>query len=267
MKPWQQVIKYLAMAFAVFLCVSIIGGILGIAGIFIDVHKSTGDMKNYSVSETVNKLEIDIKAADFKIVCGSSFSIESNINNLKVYEKDGCLHILDEGHKWFGNIKNNSKIIITVPYGTVFNEADIETGAGSEDIDTLSADKLKLALGAGKTHINELNAFYEAEIDGGVGEIVIKGGTLTNSEFDMGIGQLKFAGEIKGNSSIDNGIGSSDFILTGSKDDYRIHIDKGIGSAKVGGERMKDGAVYGQGNNRIDVDGGIGEINIEFEYH
>lgn len=266
MKPWQQVIKYLAMAFAIFLCISIIGGVLSIAGIFIDDDENTGDIKNYSVNETVNELEIDIKAADFKITSGSSFSIDSNINNLKIYEKEGCLQILEEGHKWFGNTHNGSKIIVTVPYGTVFNEADIETGAGSVDIDTLSADKLKLSLGAGKTHINELNAFYETEIDGGVGELVIKNGNLNNLKLDMGIGQLRFAGEIKGNSSIDNGIGSSDFILNGSKDDYRIHIEKGIGSAEVDGEKMKDGAVYGQGNNRIDIDGGIGKINIEFEY-
>ena len=267
MKPWQKAVKYLAMVFAVFLCVNILGGILSIAGIFInDDEDNPGDMKEYSVNETVNKLEIDISAADFKIVCGSGFSIKSNIDKLKIYEKDGYLKISEKWHGWLANIRNNSNIILTVPYGTVFDDADIETGAGSEDIDALSADKLKLSLGAGKVHINELNAFYEAEIDGGVGELVIKNGNLNNLELDMGVGQLNFTGGIKGNSSVDNGIGSSYFTLAGSKDDYRIHIDKGIGSARIDGEKMKDGDVYGQGNNRIDIDGGIGKINIEFEY-
>ncbi|MDD6478721.1 MAG: hypothetical protein PUF48_02765 [Oscillospiraceae bacterium] len=50
----------------------------------------------------------------------------------------------------------------------------------------------------------------------------------------------------------------------GSREDYKIEIDKGIGEAKLEGESMKDDSVYGWGESRIEIDGGIGAIYIEF---
>ena len=37
-----------------------------------------------------------------------------------------------------------------------------------------------------------------------------------------------------------------------------------IGVARLAGESMRDDSVYGTGENRIEIDGGIGAINIEF---
>ena len=53
-------------------------------------------------------------------------------------------------------------------------------------------------------------------------------------------------------------------ILLGSKDDYKIELDKGIGEATLEGESLKDDSVYGSGENKIDIDGGVGAINIDF---
>ena len=53
-------------------------------------------------------------------------------------------------------------------------------------------------------------------------------------------------------------------ILLGSKDDYKIELDKGVGEARLDGESMRDDSVHGSGENFIQIDGGIGEINIEF---
>lgn len=50
----------------------------------------------------------------------------------------------------------------------------------------------------------------------------------------------------------------------GSCEDYKIKIDKGIGEARLAGESMRDDSVYGWGENRIEIDGGIGAIYIEF---
>lgn len=37
-----------------------------------------------------------------------------------------------------------------------------------------------------------------------------------------------------------------------------------IGVARLAGESMRDDSVYGTGENRIEIDGGIGAINIDF---
>ena len=80
----------------------------------------------------------------------------------------------------------------------------------------------------------------------------------------MGVGKLTLKSRIEGKSDLDYGVGETDLILLGSKDDYKIELDKGVGEARLDGESMRDDSVYGSGENFIQIDGGIGEINIEF---
>ena len=70
MTTFQKVINYLAMAFAIFLTVSIIGGILsmfGLFGGFFGGDAVTEDIKTYTVSSDIQILEVKINAADFTI--------------------------------------------------------------------------------------------------------------------------------------------------------------------------------------------------------
>ena len=94
--------------------------------------------------------------------------------------------------------------------------------------------------------------------------VSIDGGKLCNLNLDMGVGKLTLKSRIEGKSDIDYGVGEADLILIGSKDDYTIELDKGIGEAKLEGERMNDDSVYGSGGNRIEIDGGIGSLSIHF---
>ena len=59
--------------------------------------------------------------------------------------------------------------------------------------------------------------------------------------------------------------GEMNLFLIGSLDDYEISLDKGVGNALIDGYDMKDNDTYGTGINKIDIDGGIGNINIDFE--
>lgn len=59
-------------------------------------------------------------------------------------------------------------------------------------------------------------------------------------------------------------IGKVSIKLLGDKDNYKFKINKGIGAIDIAGEEMKDGQEWGNGKNYIDIDGGIGEIKINF---
>ena len=50
-----------------------------------------------------------------------------------------------------------------------------------------------------------------------------------------------------------------------TKRNYQIKVDKGVGNATLDGKSIRDDSVYGDGQNRIDIDGGIGSVDIEFE--
>ena len=157
------------------------------------------------------------------------------------------------------------QVILTIPTGTEFRKADISTGAGTFTVEELSAQRLRLNLGAGEVKIASLSASGSALIDGGAGEITIDGGSLNNLDFDMGVGEVSLTSRITGDSEIDYGVGQLNLTLLGKLDDYCIRLDKGIGEARLDGQKMYDDSVYGNGMNAIEIDGGVGELKIEFQ--
>lgn len=268
MNSVQKVIKYLALAFALFLSVSIIGGIItGLTGVSYILSgrdsKAVGEMRVYPIEGEISSLSVDLSGADLKIQTADKFSAESNHNYISVKAENGRLRIY-ETKKLFSVYPKGATVILNIPEGFVFDEATVDTGAGRVEIGALSADILKLSLGAGKAEINNITANSRADIDGGAGELTIDGGKLCNLNLDMGVGKLTLKSRIEGKSQLDYGVGETNLTLLGSREDYKIEIDKGIGEARLAGENMRDDSVYGRGENRIEIDGGIGAIYIEF---
>ena len=103
------------------------------------------------------------------------------------------------------------------------------------------------------------------DIDGGAGRITISDGALHNLDLDMGVGQLNLTSALTGESDFDLGIGESNITVIGNKDDYKLDIEKGIGNITVDGTSVSNIKEYGNGNNSIEVSGGIGAINLRFQ--
>ncbi len=266
MTTFQKVIKYLSMAFAVFLTVSIVAGLLSMIGLFggfFDGDTATEDMKTYAVSSDIQSLEIKINAADFTIKQSESFSVESNLKHLTVEDKNGVLTIKET--KTFGNTYTGAVLTLYVPTDTVFKKAGITTGAGRLTVDRLSADTLNFELGAGEVKIGTLIAVTAIDIDGGAGKITISEGALHNLDLDMGVGQLNLTSALTGESEFDLGVGESNITVIGDKDDYKLDIEKGIGSITVDGTSVSNVKGQGNGSNRIEVNGGIGAIRLKYQ--
>ncbi|MDD7114550.1 MAG: DUF4097 family beta strand repeat-containing protein [Lachnospiraceae bacterium] len=266
MTTFQKVIKYLALAFAIFLSISIISGILQA---FVALPNyfgktPTGEMKAYTFKTNFTELKTDLTASSLEIKTGDSFKVESNLKYLDCREDGNCL-IIKETKKLNPGRWKNIQLTLTVPEGTVFSQADIDTGAGEVSIEKLAADSLSLTLGAGELQGKELIANNAAKIDGGAGSITITDCSLHNADIDMGIGELHYTGTLTGNSKVDYGVGETNLTLTGSEKDYQIILDKGVGDAIVNGMSMGDNSTYGNGVNRIEVDGGVGDLNIMFQ--
>ena len=274
MTTLQKVIKYLALAFAIFLTVSIVGGILSAVGLlgslFSDDDAEWGDVigetKNYTVSSEISDLNIQINAADFYIKEGNSFSVESNLKNLEVDEKNGCLTLKDLTKiKLNGsNAYENAVLTIYVPVGTVFDNVNIKTGAGRFTVDSLSAASIGFELGAGDVTISKLIAEKSANIEGGAGRITISDGAIKNLDLEMGLGQLNLTSALTGDCNLDSGVGEMNVTLLGSKDDYELDIEKGIGNITVDGKNVTDFGSSGNGANEVDIHGGVGAINVRF---
>ena len=265
MTTFQKAVKYLAMAFASFLTVSIIGGILsmfGLFGGFFGGDAVTDDIKTYTVSSDIKSLEVKINAADFTIKQGDSFSVESNLKYLTVEDKNGVLTIRDT--KKFIRTYTGAVLTLYIPADTVFDKANITTGAGRLTVDNLSADTMNFELGAGEVAIDTLVAASDIDINGGAGKITISGGALHNLDLDMGAGQLNLTSALTGESDFDLGVGESNITVIGNKNDYKLDIERGLGNITVDGTSVSNIKGQGNGNNDIEISGGIGAINLKF---
>lgn len=266
MTELQKGIKYAAMAFAILLAVSIIGSIVATVASLAGVFSGDGvadEVTTYSVSGNVESLEIDIRAAELTIREGETFRVESNLKHLKVKEEDGCLKITEKssgGINYYGAV-----LTVYLPKGAVLEEAYLSTGAGQLTVERLAAEKLSLDLGAGEVVIRELVAAESCEINGGAGAVTVKNGSLHDLSMDMGVGQLTMTASLTGVSDLDMGVGETELTLLGGKESYRVKINKGVGSAEVDGKSASDGETFGNGENRVTIDGGVGSIEVEFE--
>ena len=266
MTTLQKVIKYLAIAFALFLVITIIGGIIGAIGLFGGFFVSdavSDDMTTYQITGEIRDLKIEINAASLCIKEGDAFSVESNLKNLVVDQKDEQLVIKDT-NKRFGKYENPI-LTVYIPEGTQFDIIELTTGAGRLSADSLFARAIDFELGAGEVSIESLTATSSADIEGGAGRITISGGALNNLDMDMGVGKLELTSALGGSSKLDLGIGTTDITLLGSKDNYSLDIEKGLGSISVDGDKVSDYGSFGNGNSKLEIHGGIGAINVSFE--
>ena len=151
-----------------------------------------------------------------------------------------------------------------MPIDYKFFKVSMNNGAGKVDLESINTKRLYLDLGAGKVTINNLEVGEEARIDTGAGKTVINNATINDLNLNLGVGTVTLNSKLTGNNEIDAGLGSLEINLLGNSNDYKIKVDKGIGSCKIDGNSISDNTFYGDGENIIIIDGGVGNINVNY---
>lgn len=261
----QKIIKYCAIALAVFLIVNIFSGITKILAGFAILagSSSAGDWQDYPVEGAISVLQIDVDAADLILSTADTWQVRSNHEHLTVKEQFGKLTIQEESSVFTPS--NGLVVEISIPAELKLDRAVITAGAGRVRAERLEADDLQLKFGAGETVIGELIAGKTADIDAGAGKVVIEGGALRDLELNMGVGELKLTGALSGDCALDMAIGAADICVIGNLKDYQIDYAPGIGKATLNGSRLSDSGTYGFGEHELDISGGIGDIDISFK--
>lgn len=269
MMNFHKIIKYCALAFAFFLIFGILSGIMylmiSIGNIFNDDNNITDKLEEININSDAKIIEIDINSSHLTIKTGDVLKVLTNNKDIVIREEDNKLFIEEEDDNWFSFGNDDSNLVIYIPDDLILEEAAINTGAGKIEIDKLSTKKLYFDLGAGNVIVDKLEVLDEAEIDGGTGKIEIKKGLINNLDLDMGVGNLTLTSYLLGTNDISAGIGSIELNLIGTYDEYRILANKGIGSIKLDGNSIDSDTYYGTGNNQINIDGGVGSIDIHFK--
>lgn len=265
MTVWQKTMKYIGMTLAIVLAAAIVGGVVNWILSLIGDDSVLDEMQTYTVerTETISTLDVEINAAEFVVNGGETFSVESNLKKLTVETDGDTLRLRETTKNFRGSAKKTPKLYLTIPRDFRFDRVAIITGAGTFTVDALSAKTLSISFGAGKAEIGSLTA-DRATLQGGAGEMTIKGGVLKDMDFDMGVGKLTLTAQVLGNSRLNCGVGECNVTLVGGAQSYTITAKKGLGDARINGEKISNDAVFGTGENRLDIDGGIGSINVWF---
>ena len=230
MTTFQKTIKYAALTFAVCLAVFIITAIMDAVIMAIDGVSGT-DGKSVTESHTyhdIHSIDVDMGLGDITIRSeGSEFIVNANdVWGFEIKENSGSLKIETGSHNFISG-SSDSSLEIIVPKDYVLDSLTVEVG---------------------------------------VGKCVIEDIDTVKADFDTGVGELNCTGLTAGKCKFDSGIGAVSVSFKGSISDYSIALDKGIGSATINGESYSESTHKNKGaKNTIDLDCGIGGIDIKFE--
>jgi hypothetical protein len=63
---------------------------------------------------------------------------------------------------------------------------------------------------------------------------------------------------------LDLGVGETNITLIGTKEDYKLELEKGLGNISVEGKELSEDSSIGNGSNIVEINGGIGSIHVRF---
>lgn len=299
MTEFQKIVKGFAIAFAIFLTISIVGGIFSAISFGIGGLNWIGNQNESSIGENeehlnfydadrVKSIKLDQVACNIEIVEGEEFSVFSqNVTSYKEkLSSKGVLKIENDSLPFFSFGKQfngkTAKIVITVPKETDLKKITIAGGAGNMKLENIAANKLEIDAGAGNINLNGVKA-SELDLDGGAGNIegeIITAGKVEidagvgNVEFyevnfsdidlDCGMGNVKISGTVKGDNKIDCGVGEVEILLADKIDEYDFSVDTGVGNIIIGGKKYGEvNHTNSAANFSFDIDGGVGNCTIK----
>lgn len=276
MNTFQKIIKALAIALAVFIIFSIVTIVFGIVTTIAKVT-FLADLITIDKSEVINYTE------EYDIEQINSLYIDSSIAKLEIYESDKiAVEATDVTNKFSSKVENGKLVIketaktnisingqvnpvikLYIPKGFVFDNIDIDSGVGDTTIESLQADVVEMSTGVGNLTIDYIDVKSKIDIESGVGKLNIKNSILNNLSFEAGVGEYNITTYLTGNSEFDCGVGNGTIVLNDfNEENSKIKIDKGLGNININGQSYSDSQVYGNGANIIDINGGVGNINI-----
>ena len=271
MTTTQKIIKYLAIAFALFLVISIFSIIFGLSRkIISSINSDKKDSKlleEYTtISNNVNNIEsfkIDISNDNIEIKEGEKFEVKTNDPDVKFYHENSKVKIkTDKTFSWHLSNSSRGTIIIYLPNEFNITELELNLGAGKIDIDKIFVETLLMDLGAGTMTAKEINVYEKATINGGAGNINIYSGTINNLNLKLGAGNASIESDLTGSNTLTTGVGKLNLGLSRSKDNYKFDISKGLGNIILNDFDVSEDILIGDGETKIKISGAVGNIII-----
>lgn len=277
MTGFQKFIKYGAIAFGIYLSITIVFVLLGIARGFVGASRNdefkdlTRDEEEYHTEnitrtyENIKNLEVNVEETELIIRNGDTFRIEgTNIPDRMEIEQDGDrLKVSDEE---LPSSFSDENIVVTiyVPEEIKLDTIDLEINYVPADIEKLNTTNLKLDIYNNYCEIDEIIA-DNMEFKNEEGNLDIYDAEVGRLLFDSESGVEDVSLDITGNAEINLEYSYTDMNLIGAQEDYQISTRNQSGNIYVDGETITSNAeTWGSGNTKINLDNVHADIFITF---
>lgn len=214
----------------------------------------------YTPSDNIRSLDIDVDAATIVMERGENFSVGiysgKKRNIISRLESDGRLKI-GEAHasakRYKGLHPYKALVRIRVPADTVLDELDLQINAAAFYADriSLTVQKFSLELNAGAIRIKRPEQFlcFGSNIDCNAGSIIVEGGLRGRTDIDCNAGQVVLN-------------------IDGAGEGYSWNTDAALGKVTIndnsvaGNSRQRSGE---KEKNHIDISCTVGSVDISIE--
>lgn len=251
-------------------------------------HANEGDAGWNQVSgnwtvEKVENLDIQFGYGTLRIEPSDSGNIEVEVGYRNSHSRaigmkldHDTLKIRDtiNKHHLLSHNKGDAVLTIRIPEEKVFREVDLDIGGACVYVNTgIRGKELDITLGAGEMlnqsdtaaalHADEIN------LEIGAGNMELDGIKARELSVECGTGQMELSGVDAENTDVECGVGKITMSMADEQEAYDYEVECGIGQVLVG-EASYSGlgrskTVQNGGERFMDIDCGLGEIDISFE--
>ncbi len=277
MTGFQKFIKYAAIAFGIYLSITIVLVLLGIAREFVEASRNdefrdlVRDREEYHTEnitrnyENIKRLEVNVEETELIIRNGDTFRIEgTNIpDKMKIEQNGDTLKVSDEElPSSFSD--ENMVVTIYIPEDVKLDNIDLEINYMSADIQKLNTRNLTLDIYNNYCEIDEIIA-DNMEFKNEEGNIDIYDAEIGRLLFDSESGVEDVSLDITGNAEINLEYSYTDMNLIGKQEDYQISTKNRSGNIYIDGETITSNAeTWGSGSTKINLDNVNADISIYF---
>lgn len=236
---------------------------------YLVVHFTNVDGKIYNqedLFENVESFKIVVANSNLDIFPGEGDKVKVIAENVKgkyTVQQNGNTLEIREGIKGVHVQTTDSKIVVYVPQDTIINTLEVENGAGALVIGNLEGMILNIEQGAGKLTLGRVD-FSMVDIEAGVGEIDFSKSVCNTLNIDAGVGKLKMDDIRFNRCKLEAGIGDVSISLAGPRENYKLNIEKGLGTVTIDGKTIPGNVKDSEGTQSLDIECGVGNVDLDF---
>ena len=229
----------------------------------------SGDVQETFAVENIRSLDVEVGGCAFSLEESPDADFHVNAigtNKVQCYVEENTLHVKTIA-KAVVNSDQDASIVIQIPAGFGFGELDMEIGAGTMNLGSVTAREIDLEVGAGQIIADAVQA-DSLHVNVAAGDARVNSLQVKEFDAEVGMGNLYASGCVSGHGNLECDMGNITLELSGVSTAFDYNIECGLGKIKIGEETYsglaKEKALHHGAGHKMDVECAMGNVEILF---